>query len=442
METYGPGIAPAYERSPVEEPMASSAPETLPQDWRKGWAWLLWDSRRFLLSTTWKTVVLATLVAFLIPVRYRSTTELIPGNNTNTSLLSAIASRATGGLGMDAAGLLGFNTPSTLYLQILQSRTVRDRLVDRFDLREVYGKKYYNDAREQLAKVTSIDEDRKSNVITLSVTDRSPERAAQMARAYVAEMNRLAADLNTSAAHRERVFIEERLKTVKQDLDSAERALSEFSSRTSAIDIKEQGRALVEAAATLQGQLIAAQSELKGLEQVYSQGNVRVRSVRARIAELQRQLEKLGGQYTQPGPAANAEAALELYPSIRKLPALGYQYAELYRKAKIQETVYELLTQQYELAKIQEAKELPTVRVMDEAEVPERKAYPPRGLIITTSAVFAVLLAGFWVVVRDRWQGMDPRDQRKRLALEIYNTAFTRTRRAWARLGRAPRENG
>ena len=240
METYGPGIAPAYERSPVEEPMASSAPETLPQDWRKGWAWLLWDSRRFLLSTTWKTVVLATLVAFLIPVRYRSTTELIPGNNTNTSLLSAIASRATGGLGMDAAGLLGFNTPSTLYLQILQSRTVRDRLVDRFDLREVYGKKYYNDAREQLAKVTSIDEDRKSNVITLSVTDRSPERAAQMARAYVAEMNRLAADLNTSAAHRERVFIEERLKTVKQDLDSAERALSEFSSRTSAIDIKEK----------------------------------------------------------------------------------------------------------------------------------------------------------------------------------------------------------
>ncbi len=421
MDSYGPGIAPAYERPDIEPPP--------PDLERANNLRLLWDRRRFLFSAMWKTAVVAAVVAMLIPVRYTATTRMIPGENTNMSLLSAVAARATGGMGLDAAsGLLGFNTPAALYVQILQSRTVQDRLIDRFDLRKEYSTKYYFNARRELSRHTTIEEDRKSNVISVSVTDHSAPRSEQLANAYVEEMNKLAADLNTSAAHRERVFIENRLSTVKKDLDTAERELSDFSSKTSAIDIKEQARAMVGAAATLQGQLIAAESELKGLEEIYSPNNVRVRAVAARIAELQKQMQKLGGEYTQTGPGVREDASNELYPSIRQLPALGYEYAELYRRTKIEETVFELLTQQVELAKIQEAKELPTVRVMDRAEIPERKSFPPRTVIIVVSALFALLLSSAWVISKERWDRIDPADEKKMFALEVYGTAATGVR--------------
>src|SRR4029077_7275965 len=107
----------------------------------------------------------------------------------------------------------------------------------------------------------------------------SPQRSSDIAQAYVEELNRTVAEVNTSAAHRERIFLEERLKTVKQDLDSAAKDFSEFASKNVAINIKEQGRTMVQAAAVLQGQLIAAQSEAEGLRQIYSDENVRVRAV-------------------------------------------------------------------------------------------------------------------------------------------------------------------
>src|SRR5437667_8229223 len=166
------------------------------------------------------------------------------------------------------------------------------------------------DASRALAEHTGISVDRKSQIITINVTDHDPKRAAAMGQAYVTELNRLVADLSTSSARRERIFLEERLQAVSKDLESAEKEFSQFSSKNSAIDIKEQGKAMVEAAATLQGQLIAAESELEGLKQIYTDNNVRVRSVRARIAELKHQLEKIGGK----GEGSD-EQQTSLYPS-------------------------------------------------------------------------------------------------------------------------------
>src|SRR5438445_2933317 len=163
---------------------------------------------------------------------------------------------------------------------------------------------------------------------------------------------------------------------------------------------------MVDAAATLMGELIAAESELKGLEQIYTPNNVRVRSVRARIAELRKQLEKMGGKE---GTETNnsATASDSLYPSIRKLPLLGVTYADLYRRTKIQEAVYETLTQEYELAKVQEAKETPTVRILDEPAVPERKSFPPRTLI-TLGFGFLAFCAGVLLALgQSKWQQID-----------------------------------
>src|SRR5208283_5859115 len=232
--------------------------------------------------------------------------------------------------------------------------TVQDRLIEQFDLRRVYGssKMKMEDARNSLAKHTGISEDRKSGIIIITVTDHDPQLAAALAGAYVKELDRLVAEVSTSAARRERIFLEERLHAVKQDLDASATKFSEFASKNTAIDIPAQGKAMVEAAATLQGQLIAAESELRGLEAMYTDQNVRVRALRARVAELRAQLGKIGGDSGAAG-ALSSKSDPSLYPSIRQLPLLGVTYADLYRQTKIEETVFELLTQQYELAKVQ-----------------------------------------------------------------------------------------
>jgi uncharacterized protein involved in exopolysaccharide biosynthesis len=325
---------------------------------------LLWANRQLLLPTGVYAILASTLIAFLIPVRFQSATRLMPPDGQSGSglgLLAAMAGRSgasVGGLGGFAGDLLGVKSSGALFVGILSSETVQDGLIEKFQLKKVYHDSKIEDARKALAERTDLSEDRKSGIISIVVTDHDPKRAAAMAQAYVAELDRLVAQVSTSSARRERIFLEERLQKVKTDLDSAAKNFSDFASKNTAIDIPAQGKAMVEAAATLQGQLIAAQAELSGLRQIYTNNNVRVRAAEARMGELQKRLNEIGGAGTQ----SELKNDNSLYPSIRKLPLLGVTYADLYRQTKIQETVYELLTEQYELAKVQEAKEIPTSR--------------------------------------------------------------------------------
>jgi uncharacterized protein involved in exopolysaccharide biosynthesis len=381
---------------------------------------LLLDQRFLLLRITTCGLAFATLLAFLIPVRYEAHTQLMPPDSEASSGLAsllAMTGRSGSSLGMLAGDFLGLKTSGSLFIGILRSETVEDRIIDKFDLKSVYGAKRMQQARRQLEENTGISEDRKSGIIAISVTDHSPQRAAGIAQAYVDELDRLVVELNTSAAHRERIFLEERLKTVKQDLDSSAKEFSQFASQNTAIDIKEQGRAMVEAAAALQGHLIAAQSELEGLRQIYADTHVRVKAVRARIAELQKKLQEMGGGDLSPSGAAQGDS---LYPSIRKLPLLGVRYAELYRENKIQETVFELLTQQCELAKVQEAKETPSVKILDAAKLPEKKSFPPRLLIMFLGAFLALMGGSVWILAKAGWEDVDAGHPGKMLAQDAY----------------------
>lgn len=388
---------------------------------------LLWERRRTVLRVTGYGLLAATLVAFLIPKRYESTARLMPPDSQSASgvaLLAALSAR-TGGLGGFAGDLLGLKSSGALFVGVLRSRTVEDRLVQQFDLKSLYGVTRSEDARLQLERNTRIAEDRKSGIITLVVTDRHPQRAQLLAQAYVDELDRVIARVGTSAARRERVFLEQRLVAVKQELDQAAQEFSQFASKNTAIDIKEQGRAMVEAAAALQGQLIAARTELESLRQIYTDNNVRVRALRARVAELQHQLEKLGGKDVSPSnPAPSGSDTL--YPSIRKLPLLGVQYADLYRRTKIAEVVYELLTQQYELARVQEAREIPTVRVLDAPVLPEKKSFPPRLILILAGTLLTLVATMGLVLANARWAEFDPQDSGKVLASEVYATIRSR----------------
>jgi capsule polysaccharide export protein KpsE/RkpR len=325
-------------------------------------------------------------------------------------------------LGGLASEFLGLKSTSDLLVGVLDSRSVADSLIQKFNLQKVYGNRRMEDTRQALARQTGISVDRKSQIITITVTDKDPHRATVLAQAYVEELNRLITEVSTSSARRERIFLEGRLQAVNRDLEIAEKEFSQFSSKNAAIDIKEQGRAMVNAAAILQGQLIAARSELEGLRQIYADSNVRVRSMQARVAELEDQLKKVGGQ----GEGTTLDGANEnnsLYPSMRKLPLLGVPYADLYRRTKVQEAVFETLTQEYELARVQEAKEIPTVKVLDAPDVPDKKSFPPRTLIVLLGTTLAFVGGVMCVFGRTHWQAVDPNDPGKVLAQEIFASA-------------------
>jgi uncharacterized protein involved in exopolysaccharide biosynthesis len=408
--------------------------ETMQIGYEPTWAvraMLLWKHRRKLALVTGISLLVSLAISFSIPKEYKSTTSIMPPDEQGSSamLLAALAGRSgqLGTLGSLASGLLGGHTSTALFVDLLESGTVSGHLIDRFNLQRVYHTRYRIDTAKHLARCTKITEDKKSGVITIVVEDRSRVRARDLAQGYLDELNNIVTHTNTSAAHRERVFIEQRLSAVRTNLEDAELQLSQFSSKSSAIDIQEQTRAMVDAGARVQAELLVEQSGLQSLRQIYGDGNVRVRETEARIASLQAELAKMTGSSApltadamdddDASPSGND--AGELYPPLRQLPRLAVPYADLYRRVKVQEAVFELLTQQYELARIQEAKDVPVVSVIDPPGIPEKKSFPPRLRLALLLTFLSLAGASALVLIRDHWAKVDPRDARKMLAAAV-----------------------
>lgn len=398
---------------------------------------LLWDHRGRILRVTGAGLLLFLVLAFVIPRRFESTTRLMPPDHPNAGMavLGALTGKsAPGAVGALADEFLGLKSSGELFIGILKSRSVQDDLIGKFNLRKAYHDRKWEDARDDLSSKTDISEDRKSGIISVRVTDKNPQRAAAMAQEYVDALNDVVTHLNTSSAHRERVFLEERLAQVQQDLEAAEKDFSQFASKNTALDIKEQGRAMISAGAALEGQLIAAQTELEGLRQIYTENNVRVRTLEARIEELRRQMQEIGGNPAPQGaggqPSSGQQAAGQqttgrqnnsdqMYPSLRQLPVLGVTWADLYRRAAVQEKVFETLTQEYELAKVEEAKETPSVKVLDTPNIPE-KGFPPRFWFVFVGTVVSLIIGVMLVIGGARWEEVDPHDPGKLLAIEVF----------------------
>lgn len=398
---------------------------------------LLWENRALLYRSVLIGLVASTIIAFLIPVRYTTTSRLMPPDQASQGIASMVAALGKGGtsdLGSIGTELLGVKTSGDLFVGVLKSETVQNALVNKFDLRKVYGEKRWQDARKTLEDRTTVTADRKSGIITIKVSDHNQERAAALGREYVEQLNQVVITLDTSSAHRERIFLETRLKEVQQDLESAEKNFGEFASKNTALDVKEQGRAMIGAAGQLEGELIAAQTELEGLRQIYTSNNVRVRSLEARIAEYKRQLQRMGGQ---PGGASSDAAEnssdnsqnSDVVPPIRQLPLLGVTWSDLYRKTKVEEAVFEILTKQYEMARVEEAREVPSIKVLDIAGVPERKSFPPRLLLMIVGTLLACALGAFWIIKSTDWKKVAATDPRKVLVNEIISTFRGKLRR-------------
>jgi capsule polysaccharide export protein KpsE/RkpR len=315
------------------------------------------------------------------------------------SLLSALV-----GGGSSAAptmsGLTFLRSPGKQFIGILQSRTAQDDLITQFHLLQKYHCKFYADCRHALSAKTIIAENDNSGMISITVIDRDRYLARDITQGYLDELNKLVNTLSTSSARREREFLEQRLQTIKIDLHNSSVTLSEFSSRNATINPQLQGQQLLESATHLQSDLISAEAQLSGLKTQFSDDNVQVRQQKARIAELQAQLKKMGN----PGNAAENNGTDltkgQVYPTIRELPLLGVTYTDLSRQAAMQENIYETLTKQYELAKVEESKEIPPIKVLDAPEIAEVKTLPHRSIIVLLWTLAGAALGVVWVILR------------------------------------------
>lgn len=386
------------EQGAMEKLRSTSDPSSLSPSLRH-WLLLVLQNARGILRFVSVVTLAALILSFALPVRYQSEARLLPSNSDagGGKLLKMLGGMA------DAAVMAGYTGSEGgggadvgRFIGILRSRTVADHIIDQFGLMKVYGTSKREIARLTLQQHTTIIEERKSGQIVLDVTDLNAKRAAEIVQAYINELNTLNARLDTTAAHVEREFLEQRIKEVGAELNTAAEQLSNFSTKNTMIGLGEQQKSMLEGAARVQGELIAARTELSGLEELYSDNNYRVREARARAERLTQELQKLRG-----GDSGGAENAS--FPSIRELPELGKNYAELYKKTKTLEMTSEMLSRQLEMVKTEEVKELPVIRVLDPPEVAESKTWPPRKLITAGALLLSLVAAVGWVIGLEMW---------------------------------------
>jgi uncharacterized protein involved in exopolysaccharide biosynthesis len=338
-------------------------------------------------------VSISSAIAFVMPAEYTAEAVILTPQRAEPSL-SAMVQLAGGAASLSGLSLLsgfGLRNPSDLYVGILQSRTIADALITRFNLKQVYGDKYVQQARKHLSRRTSITAG-KDTLIRIEVDDRDPKRAAQLANAYVGEL----ADRNTTVALTEasqrRLFFEQQLASEKKLLAAAEISLRDTEKVTGLVVPSGQAEALIRSASQLNAEILSREAQLAGMRTYASDENPRFQAVQRELSALRSELSKLeSGKQVAGTPEV----------PVGNLPQAGLEYVRKYRDVKYHEGLYEALAKQYEAARLDEAKAAPLIQVVDKAVVPERKSWPPRLLIILMSVALSVVVAALWIVARD-----------------------------------------
>jgi len=359
---------------------------------------LLLRRRRFVLRFTLGVAVLSAIVALLLPNQYTATAVLLPpvDNSLGSALLNQFRSSP---LFSFAGGAFGARKPSELYTALVQSETVENAMIRRFDLKAKYRKKTLVEARQALEKHSSIVLGRRDGLMRISVRDRDPNQAAEMANAFVDELRKLSSTLAVTEASQRRLFFQEKLKDAKERLAAAEEALKKTEQTTGMVQIDSQARALIETAAALRAQVVAKQVQIQAMRAYATEDNPELVLAKQQLAALQAQLTKLGGAGT------DAESGLLVHKG--SVPEAGMEYIRKLRDVKYYETIMGLLASQLEAAQIDESQEGAVIQVANPAIPPDRKSSPYRAVIVILSTVFAFIVACIWCRIADRLETME-----------------------------------
>ncbi|MCP2501634.1 MAG: Wzz/FepE/Etk N-terminal domain-containing protein [Deltaproteobacteria bacterium] len=344
---------------------------------------------RLILGITAASAAVAMVVSLLLPVYYKAETSILPPQDKGSNLAAQVMGQA-GGLIALAGGAAGVKSQGELFVAMTKSRTVLDRMVDRFDLMKLYQGKYREDARMNLVGSIKVQEDRKSGIISLTVEDRDPKRAADMANAFVEELKSLAGGLAISEAGQQRMFFEDQIRQTKESLARAEEELKGFQQRTGMFQVDAQARAIIEGIARLRASIASKEVEAKVLRSFATAQNPDLQRVEEEIRALRIELEKV---------ETSKGSGVDPLMSSGRVPEMGTEYLRKLRQLKYNETLFELLSKQYELAKLDEARDAVVIQVIDRAVPPERKSRPKRALIVILATAAMFFLSVFIVLL-------------------------------------------
>ncbi|MGH9717840.1 MAG: GumC family protein [Candidatus Acidiferrales bacterium] len=355
--------------------------------------WLLFDRRRILLIGTACCTVIALAVAFLLPKRFTATTVILPPQQ-DQSMAAALLSQASGAGGLGMLGslarqTLGIKNPNDMQVALIQSRTVEDGLVQRFGLRAVYHDKRESDARKDLAHNTNINSGLKDGLIRISVTDRSPGRAAELANGYVDGYRKLSAGLAVSDASQRRLFFEQELAKENDKLADAEEALMKVELRTGLIAPQGQAVAVIQSVAALRAQIAAKEVQIGAMRKFAASQNPDLQLAEEELSGLRQQVAQMGAD-------VDTSSGEFLMPK-GTVPKASLEYARRLRDVKYEETIFSFLETQYELAKIDEAKQGSVIQVVDPAIKPDKRSGPPRLLIVLAGVFGGFVLMALWI---------------------------------------------
>jgi len=331
-------------------------------------------------------------ICMVLPNSYRANTKILPPQQSQ-STASAMLSQL-GGLAGGAGAALGIKSPNDLYIALMRSRALTDKLIQRFDLQKRYEAKLVEETRKELDEKSNIAAG-KDGLITIEVEDKDPKVAAAMANAYVEELTVLTSKFALTEASQRRVFYEKQLELAKDKMISAETALSSGIDSKGMLSVDAQSKAVLETVARLRANISAKQIQLKAMQAFVTPNNTEYKRANQELLGMQDELSKLeNGSNTHSASKSDTRTNLaEASTNSSKVAEPGASNIQLLRDVKYYQMLYEMLAKQYEVARLDEAKDIPLIQVLDKAVEPERKFKPQRALITIAAAFVGLILA-------------------------------------------------
>jgi tyrosine-protein kinase Etk/Wzc len=368
--------------------------------------------RKIIVYTTLGLMVITAIYSLIVSPIYKGETKILPPQQSSSGMASQLLSQLGGAAGL-VGGMVPVKSPNDLYIGLIKSNTVLDRMIDRFDLMSLNKVKFRSAARESLSGDLKVTDDKKSGIITVSVENKDPRRAADMANAFVEELRRLTKGLAVSEASQRRLFFEDQLEDAKKGLVRSEDAMRGFQEKTGALQIEEQAKAVIESMSQLRAQIAVKEVELRVMRTYSTESNPDVKKTEAAISGMRVELSKLEKR--------KGDGPDPLMPTGR-MPEVGTEYIRRLRDLKFNETLYELLLKQYEAAKLDEAKEATVIQVIDKAQPPELRIKPKRRQMVMIAGIvgfFLSVFAAFFLEYIEK-SSLDPENRNRFNTLKGY----------------------
>ena len=327
---------------------------------------ILTSRKGLILGSTLLGGIIAGVLAFLVPPTYTATAVIMPPQQQSSSAAALLGQ--LGGVAGMASQSLGIRNPADPYVGILSGRTVADELITQFKLKDSYKKKNLTDTRKELASRTSFNS-AKYSLIQISVEDRDPKRAADLANAYVDRLQEQNGRLAVTEASQRRLFFERQVEAEKNGLNEAEAAFKKMQEQKGIFQVSSQVEAVIRSMAQMRAEVTAREVNLQRLKAGATIQNPEVLRQEIELKALRSQLQEFESS------SAKGSRGDPLMPTTR-MPEAGLEYTRRLREVKYRETMYELMAKQYEVARLDEAREAPVIQVVDKAVAPDKKSAP------------------------------------------------------------------